>query len=147
MEVYAKQAKDAELVELATEIKLRATQRLGEMMDEKAAAGDMAKPPGVKKDRVIEKPDVPTLADQGIDKNLAHAARKLAAMPREKFEAEVKKAKGVAVAAVLGNKGVVKAARAKTRVGSDRATVLVLWSGKKIAGMGYTPRLARVGLL
>jgi len=39
--------------------------------------------------RVIKQParDVPSLADQGIDKHLAARARKAAAMPRDKFAA------------------------------------------------------------
>jgi hypothetical protein len=43
-----------------------------------------AKPPGKKKDRVSKKPDLPSLADQGIDKNLADRARKAAAMEARK---------------------------------------------------------------
>ena len=39
------------------------------------------------KDRVATKPEAPpTLAEAGIDKNLAHCARTLAALPEKKFE-------------------------------------------------------------
>ena len=75
MEAYAFQAKDAELVAMATEIKRRATRRIGELMAELKAADKLAK--GARGSgsnqyqvRVSEKP-TPTLAEQGIDKNLA----------------------------------------------------------------------------
>jgi len=48
--------------------------------------------------RVSGQPVSPTLAEQGIDKNLADAARKMAAMPEDKFEAEIEKAKKMAAA-------------------------------------------------
>jgi hypothetical protein len=35
------------------------------------------------KNRVSEKPNLPTLASQGIDKNLANKARKMWAMPEQ----------------------------------------------------------------
>ena len=61
----------------------RAERRLGELMDEQPRA----KPPKFEGPRrVIKKPEAPTLADAGIDKNLAHRARRLAAMPEEEFE-------------------------------------------------------------
>ena len=53
----------------------------------------MARPPGDNQygraeDRVFKKPDPqsPTLAEAGIDKNLAHQARTLAAMPRDDLD-------------------------------------------------------------
>lgn len=55
----------------AVEIRMRATRRLGEMM-EKQPKNEGGRP---SKNRVIEKP---SLADAGIDKNLAHQARSLA---------------------------------------------------------------------
>jgi N6-adenosine-specific RNA methylase IME4 len=53
-----------------------------------------------------------TLAEQGVDKHLADEARKLAAMPADKFEADLAKTVAVAVAAVDGSKEVITAARA-----------------------------------
>jgi N6-adenosine-specific RNA methylase IME4 len=82
---YAHMAKDQQLELDATEIRARATRRIGEMM----AAQPKAKPPGINQyvDRVSEKPEAPiTLAEAGIDKNLAHQARQLAAMPEDEFE-------------------------------------------------------------
>ena len=118
MQVYARQAKDGELIALATEIRKRAERRLGELIEEQRKTGRLAKggqphqrerkSTGSRKD-----PVAPTLADQGVDKHLADRARKAAAMPAEKFEAHVAKAVKVAVAATEGDREVVKAARAQ----------------------------------
>ncbi len=113
VEVYAYQATGPELVGYCTEIKREATRRLGEVMAENKAAGKMDKGGRPPKNRVSQKPGNETLADQGVDKNLADSARKLAAMPAEKFEADTIRAKKIAVAAVLGNKEVITAARAE----------------------------------
>jgi N6-adenosine-specific RNA methylase IME4 len=108
MHVYAKQAKDGDLIAYATEIRKRAERRLGELM----AESPKAKPPNPR--RVFKKPDdPPTLADQGVDKNLADRARKAAAMPEDKFEAHVAHAVKVAVAATEDDREVIKAARAE----------------------------------
>src|SRR5262245_49594701 len=55
------------------------------------------------------------LADDGVNKNLAKRARAAAALSEEKHEAEVKKAVAIAVAAVDGNKEVIKAALREAR--------------------------------
>ena len=56
---------------------------------EQRTAGKLAKPTGGvrrKGQRVARKPDAPpSLKDQGIDKSLAHRARKYAAMPEQKI--------------------------------------------------------------
>ena len=86
---YAKQARNRQLELDAAEIRIRAERRLGELMQGAARTFGKAKPPGANqyKDRVATKPEAPpTLAEAGIDKNLAHRARSLAAVPAEKFE-------------------------------------------------------------
>lgn len=118
MEVYAKQAKDLELIAHATEIRKRAERRLGELIEEERKAGKLAKPPGgskarPKKGRVARGPDHPTLASRGIDKHLADRSRKMAALPEAKFDALVTKVVRIAVAATEGNKEVVLAAKAE----------------------------------
>jgi hypothetical protein len=112
MRLYAQQACDTTLEKQAYEIRHRAERRLGQLMRqlEKAKGpptlGDrsqreIAKELGVDQRTVgrnspastgfpnnpVEAADrAPTLASQGIDKNLAHKSRKLAAMPDEEFE-------------------------------------------------------------
>lgn len=118
MEVYAKLARDAVLIANATAIKKRAERRLGELMEDDRRAGKLAKGAkgnprgrGAKIVRVSEKPTQQTLANQGIDKNLADRARKSAAMPAAKFEEQVARAVKIAVAATEGDAAVVKEAR------------------------------------
>jgi phage N-6-adenine-methyltransferase len=77
MRLYAKQAKNRQLEADAFEIRLRAEARVGDMME----AQNMR--PG-NPQWVSEKPIV--LAEAGIDKNLAHRARKLNALPKDEFE-------------------------------------------------------------
>lgn len=56
--------------------RIRAERRLGELMAAQAGTVGKAKPPGSNQHRVISKPDAPpTLAEAGIDKNLASEER------------------------------------------------------------------------
>jgi hypothetical protein len=73
------QAKDPELVELATELRKRAERRLGEMMaaQPKAKGGQPYQSTGVS-NTPVGNPG--TLEQAGIDKNLAKRARKAAKM-------------------------------------------------------------------
>jgi hypothetical protein len=95
---YAKQAKDTELIEHATEIKLRAERRAGELLAEMeknkgggepgvGRAGKNAVPSG---DRITAPP---TLADLGVSKKQSSEWQKLAGLPENEFEIEVKHAK------------------------------------------------------
>lgn len=87
---YAKQAKNKQLEIDASEIRFRAERRLGEMMAAQrdagllGAGGDMGK--NQHEAWVADKPKPPTLAEAGIDKNLADRARKYAAIPEQQFE-------------------------------------------------------------
>lgn len=112
MSVYAKQAKDGELIAHATEIRKRAERRLGELMESDRKAGKLAK--GARNKGVGKRgssADPRSLANQGIDKHLADRARKAAAMPAARFEAQVARAVTVAVAATEGTAAVVREAR------------------------------------
>jgi hypothetical protein len=116
LSVYAKQAKDGELIAHATAIRKRAERRLGELMDDERKSGKLAKGARVKgigrRGGKRGSPDVPrSLADQGIDKHLADRARKAAAMSEDKFEEQVARTVKVAVAATEGDAAVVKEAR------------------------------------
>jgi hypothetical protein len=89
---YAKQAKNKQLEIDAAEIRIRAERRLGELMAAQGETVGKAKgalgvgtSAGYQKTRTQETP--PTLAEAGIDKNLAQRARTYAAVPTEQFEA------------------------------------------------------------
>src|SRR5262245_33138972 len=118
MEVYAYQAKDAELVAASVEVKEWSTRRIGELMDIARKAGKLAKAPGgskarPRKDRGDESPDHQTLDQQGVDKDLAKEARKAWALDLDKFVARLAKKQKIAVAAVEGLSQVIAAARAE----------------------------------
>lgn len=90
MRAYAKQAKNKQLEVDAAEIRIRAERRLGEMIAGQRDAGLLSKgaaTEGVGKRGLQNSPhSAPTLAEAGIDKNLADRARKIAAVPAEQFE-------------------------------------------------------------
>jgi N6-adenosine-specific RNA methylase IME4 len=76
---YARQCKNKDLEADAFEIRKRAERRLGEIMDGAGHGGD-------RKSSVSEKRLKQSLANQGIDTNLAHRARQAKAMPEADFE-------------------------------------------------------------
>ena len=93
MAAYAKTANNRDLEADAHEIRMRATRRLGEMMrSQRDTVGLNSGAKGVGTSVRVD--DKPTLASQGIDKNLAHAARTAAAMTGPEFEASVESARG-----------------------------------------------------
>jgi hypothetical protein len=86
----AKVAKDKELEANAHEIRERAKRRLGQLIKEQKKTVGLNK--GGKsehRNRVKTKPGKGTLAEAGIDKNLAHQARTAAKPSDEEFEQKV----------------------------------------------------------
>ena len=84
VKAYAKQAGDKQLELDAAEARLRSERRLGELIAEmpKAKGGGDQK----SDHRGAKNPsDTETLADLGIDKNLAKAARVATSVPEEDF--------------------------------------------------------------
>lgn len=70
----------------AAEIALRAERRLGQLLaTTPKATGNRAKPGGNK----LSPPDVPTLAERGIEKRDASRWQRLASVPEERFEQHV----------------------------------------------------------
>jgi N6-adenosine-specific RNA methylase IME4 len=86
MAAYARQAKNRDLEADAVEIRMRATRRLDQLRH--AQKETVGLNPGGRpvKTGVSETPVLPTLASQGIDKNLAKQARILGALSDDKFE-------------------------------------------------------------
>lgn len=122
MTAYAKQAKNRELEADAAEIRERATRRLDQLRQaQKDTVGlnTGAKGIGTAKVRVDGKP---TLASQGIDKNLAHHARVLGKMSEERFEehvGEVRRAVTRATKRVVRNAAIEQDRRETYRPGGS----------------------------
>lgn len=93
MAAYARQAKDNELIQYATEIKVRAERRCGELLarTEKHEGGR----PTVNRSNDATG-SVPTLAQMGLTKDESSRYQQLAAMPAEHFETAVATAKATA---------------------------------------------------
>jgi N6-adenosine-specific RNA methylase IME4 len=81
---YARQAKNRQLEADAFEIRLRAEARVGEMMAAQKEVVGTAQ--GQRSDLGFRKTQVPTLTDAGIDKSLAHRARKLHALSKDALQ-------------------------------------------------------------
>jgi hypothetical protein len=94
MAAYARQAKDTELIQYATEIKVRAERRCGEMLARTERA------PGAKGvgTSAVERYDTtpPTLSDMGLTRDESSRYQQLAAMPDAHFETAVATAKATA---------------------------------------------------
>ena len=94
MAAYARQAKDTELIQYATEIKVRAERRAGEMLAHGRAIGDRAKSGGDMKKPEESRP--PTLSEIGITKDQSSRWQSLASMSDAHFETAVATAKDTA---------------------------------------------------
>ena len=102
MQAYALQAKDRSLIDAATELKLRAEVRVGELLAEMAEHGERQKPgddrSGV--DSSAVRPSMPTLKDLGVSKSQSSRWQRLAALPLVEQEEAIASAKAKAVGAV-----------------------------------------------
>lgn len=92
LQEYARQANDTELLRQATEIRLRAERRWGELY---GVVADKAKPRGSNQheDRSRSESDPPTLKKMGVTFTQSAKWQKLAALPEDKFEVRVEHAK------------------------------------------------------
>ncbi|WP_147307881.1 MT-A70 family methyltransferase [Fulvimarina endophytica] len=87
LKAYARQAKNKTLEIDASEIRIRAERRIGEIMSEERAKGNLSE--GGRRRTTSDEEcssSKPTLADVGIDPYLAHRARQFAAIPNHEFE-------------------------------------------------------------
>lgn len=93
MKAYAKQAQDKQLEIDASEIRIRAERRLGEMIrQQKETVGlnegraGTGRPPLGGSEKEPPKDTRPTLAEVGISKKLSSRSQAIAAIPQEEFE-------------------------------------------------------------
>lgn len=100
MAAYARQAKDSELIQYATEIKVRAERRCGELLrtnvataSERGSMGATARWSG-KSNEATSHPQ--TLSEMGLTKDESSRYQQLAAMPDDHFETAVATAKATA---------------------------------------------------
>lgn len=94
MAAYARQAKDNDLIQYATEIKVRAERRCGELLA-RTEKNTGARGIGTS---AVERCDTtpPTLAEMGLTRDESSRYQQLAAMPAEHFETAVATAKATA---------------------------------------------------
>lgn len=90
MAAYARQAKDQDLILWATEIKVRAERKCGEMLRATQANNGRGKQVAT----CDQHPPPPTLSEIGLTKSESSRYQQLASMSDEHFEAAVATAKG-----------------------------------------------------
>ena len=91
MAAYARQAKDSELIQYATEIKVRAERRCGELLTRTAESGERAS-----RGKPAETSQASTLSEMGLTRDESSRYQQLAAMPEAHFETAVATAKATA---------------------------------------------------
>jgi len=114
LKLYARQAKETDLIDKATELRMRAERRAGEMLQQAAERGERATRENAKATRGnhVGSGDMmpPTLAEIGVTRDESSRYQRLAAMPAEHFETAIESAKetGTLTAAAMlreANKG------------------------------------------
>jgi N6-adenosine-specific RNA methylase IME4 len=116
MQHYAKQAKDRQLINDATDIRLRAERRAGELlaqMDKNKGARGNPKGRGAKIVRSSDATAHPRLSDLGVSKTQSSRWQRFADLPQTKFEAHVAKATRLAMATIEGDKELLRKVRAQ----------------------------------
>jgi hypothetical protein len=88
MQAYAKQAKDTTLIAQATEIRMRAERRAGELLIDMAERGERDTGKGNRNPVLKSQAATPKLSDLGISKTQSSRWQELARIPDHTFEHE-----------------------------------------------------------
>ena len=96
VQAYAKQAKDSTLIVHATEIRIRAERRAGELLTEMKARGQREAAGGNRKSKSHPAILIPKLSDIGITATQSSRWQQLAALDDSHFEHKVKNASALA---------------------------------------------------
>jgi len=114
MQTYAKQARDGELIGMATDIRLHAEVRAGELLITMAKGGERAKSKDTLSRGNTKLPrELPKLSDLGVSKIQSSRWQALARLPRAKQEAMIAQRIRIVVAAAENYIEVIKEARAE----------------------------------
>jgi hypothetical protein len=90
---YARRAKDIQMLNDATDLRLDAERKGGEILAQMAEKGERDSGRGNRAELQAATPPIPTLADLGVTKTQSSRWQKLAALPPEKYEIRKKHAK------------------------------------------------------
>ena len=126
MQAYAKQAKDSTLIMQATEIRMRAERRAGELLRDMAERGERAVRKNMK-----SQPATSKLSDLGINKTESSRWQRLAALDADSFEAKIEGASKRAYDGITYRflkQAEIERAQHATAGSSSMAVPLTIWS-------------------
>jgi hypothetical protein len=126
MQAYAQQAKDTELIGYATEIRLRAERRAGELLRDMGERGERDTGKGNRNPTLKSQAAIPKLSDLGISPTQSSRWQRLADVELTEFETKVEAAKRKTISAVngAGHKILSQIDRDERRARSRNAPVL-----------------------
>jgi phage N-6-adenine-methyltransferase len=93
MQVYAKEAKDSERIDLATDIRLRAEIHAGELLIERKERGERDTGRGDRQSKKAKSRPVTQLSDIGVSKMQSSRWQRLAALSPDEQESKIERAK------------------------------------------------------